>query len=80
MNTVITFALLLITLLGGIAISWPDVSALPLLAATLSVAIIVPIAIHPTAKTLWIAVDLIFHPLQPGEALGGPEEGAPQKG
>jgi len=78
-NTVVTMFLILVTLLGGIALSWPDVRAVPMLTATLAVAILVPPLIHPTAKTVWIAVDLIFHPLQPGEALGGPEESPAQQ-
>ena len=80
MNTVVTMFLILVTLLGGIALSWPDIRAVPMLTATLSVAILVPPLIHPTAKTFWIAVDLIFHPLQPGEALDGPEERPAQQG
>ncbi len=77
MNTIVTFGLILITLLGGIAVMWPDVEAIPLTVATFAVAIIVPPAFHTTAKTLWVGIDLIIHPLQPGEATGGSEEGAP---
>lgn len=70
MSTVITFGLLLVTLLGGIAFMWPDVEAVPLFVATLFVAVIVPVVIHPTAKTLWVAIDLCMNPLEPGEARG----------
>ncbi|MEZ5168218.1 MAG: DUF983 domain-containing protein [Acidimicrobiales bacterium] len=74
MSTIFTFALLLITLLVGIWLTWPDVRATPLLLAMVPIAVLVPIVIHPTAKTLWVAIDLAMTPVQPGEALGGPEE------
>jgi len=77
-STIITFGLLLISLIAGIALTWPDVSALPLLAVMLPIAVLVPIVLHPTAKTLWVAIDLWMKPLEPGEALGRPEERAPQ--
>lgn len=77
MSTIITFGLLLLTLLGGMGLMWPDVEPLPLLAATVGVAVIVPVLIHPTAKTLWVAIDLSMRPLEPGEAVGGTEERAP---
>lgn len=70
MSTIITFGLLLLTLLGGIAFMWPDVEAVPLFVATLLVAVVVPVVIHPTAKTLWVAIDLWMNPLEPGEATG----------
>lgn len=74
MNTIVTFVLILLTLLAGIAITWPDVSFGPLAVATVTVAIVVPPLIHVTAKTLWVAVDLIIHPLQPGEIVPDPGE------
>ena len=72
--------MLLITLLLGILIMWPDVTAAPLLLAMLPIAILGPVLFHVTAKTLWIAIDLSVNPLEPGEALGGPEERAAQQG
>lgn len=79
MSTIATFALLLIALLVGILVMWPDVAAGPLLIAMLPIAILVPVLIHPTAKTLWVAIDLSMKPIEPHEALGGPEERAPQQ-
>jgi len=73
-STIFTFGLLLITLIGGIALMWPDVRALPLLGVMLPVAVLVPLVLHPTAKTLWVAIDLWMKPLEAGEALGRAEE------
>lgn len=80
MSTIATFGLLLIALLVGIAVSWPDVAAGPLLVTMLPIAVLVPVVIHPTAKTLWVAIDLAMKPLEPGEAPGGAEERATQQG
>ena len=77
MSTIITFGLILITLLIGVAIQWPDINPGPLLAVMLPIAILVPLVFHPTAKTLWVAIDLALRPIEAGEALGGPEERTP---
>jgi uncharacterized protein (DUF983 family) len=76
MSTIITFGLLLITLLIGLVIQWPDINPGPLLAVMIPIAILVPLVFHPTAKTLWVAIDLAMKPLEAGEAVGGPEERA----
>jgi uncharacterized protein (DUF983 family) len=78
-STIVTFGLLLISLVGGIALTWPDVRAAPLLVVMLPIAVLVPIVFHPTAKTLWVAIDLWMKPLEAGEAVGGTEEGASEK-
>jgi uncharacterized protein (DUF983 family) len=80
MSTIATFGLLLITMLIGIAVMWPDLETLPLLLPMLPVAVFFPILIHPTAKTLWVAIDLMMNPLEPGEADVGTQEGASQQG
>jgi len=67
-STVITFGLILITMLVGVLITYPNVPFLPVAGATVAVAIIVPIAIHPTARLSWIALDLILDPLHEDEA------------
>ena len=79
MSTIATFGLLLVTLVIGIAVMWPDLETLPLLVPMLPIAVLFPILVHPTAKTLWVAVDLMMNPLQPGEAEVRTEEGAAQQ-
>lgn len=80
MSTIATFGLLLITLVVGIGLTWPDVRAAPLLIPMLPIAVLVPILFHPTAKTLWVAIDLMMNPLEPGEADVGAEEGPAEQG
>jgi hypothetical protein len=71
MSTIFTFGLILISLLLGIWVLWPDVQFLSLALAPLAIATFVPLLVHPTAKTLWASIDLMMNPLEPGEALGG---------
>lgn len=82
MNTIVTFGSILISILLGIWVLWPDVDVVRLGIAPLAIAILMPPLLHPTAKTLWVAIDLMMHPLDPGEAVRDlvAEEGASQKG
>lgn len=77
MSTIFTFGLILISLLLGIWVLWPDVQFLSLALAPLAIAIFVPLLVHPSAKTLWASIDLMMNPLEPGEALGGYADQAP---
>jgi uncharacterized protein (DUF983 family) len=80
MNTIFTFALIAVTLVGGMLLMWPDVEFVPLAAVTVSIAVLVPTFFHPIAKTLWVGIDLIIHPLEPGEAVIEAEECTAQQG
>jgi uncharacterized protein (DUF983 family) len=75
MNTVITFGVLLITLVVGFILTSPDIPAVPLAAVGLGIGIFFPILLFPFSKTTWTALDLAMTPLLPGEApwlLSGP--------
>jgi hypothetical protein len=63
MNTVVSFGALLVTLLVGFAVTYPDVPAVPLLLIAIGVAAITPFAFFPYSRTLWLAVDLMMRPL-----------------
>lgn len=78
-NTIVVFGLILVSIVGGVVVMWPRPELVPLFAVSLPIAVFVPVLFHPTAKTLWVAIDLRMKPLEPGEALGGPEEGAAQE-
>lgn len=90
MNTIITFGLMLTTITVGILLTLPDVAFWPVTLAGITVAVVVPVLLHPTTKTLWAAIDLALRPLESGEAwlleagiIGEPEpvteEGPPQE-
>lgn len=82
MNTIATFASILISILVGIWVLWPDVDVVRLGLPPILIAAFMPLLIHPTAKTLWVAIDLMMTPLRPGEAVGDlvAEEGPTQEG
>lgn len=85
MNTIITFGAILITFLASLWVLWPDVNFLGLAAVPFLIVLIVPAFFTPTFKTLWVAIDLMMNPLEPGEAPRGfvgvdAEEGTPQEG
>lgn len=65
--TTITFALFLILLVGGIVITWPDVPWNWLLGVTIGANLIVPALAYPHSKTLWAALEMSWHPLEPSE-------------
>lgn len=65
--TTITFALFLTLLVGGMVLTWPDVPWTGLLIITLAANLVIPILAYPRAKTLWMALELGWHPLEPKE-------------
>jgi uncharacterized protein (DUF983 family) len=67
MNIIVTFGLLVVVLLVGIILSYPDVALVPILAVAVPLMILVPIAFYPFSYTLWAAVDLTMHPLEPAD-------------
>jgi uncharacterized protein (DUF983 family) len=70
-NTVVSFGALLLTLFVGIFATYPDVPTVWLLAAAVGVAALVPFAFFPFSKTIWLALDLMMRPLEPGETDPG---------
>ena len=66
-NTTVVFGAFLIVFVGGMAITWPDVPWGALLAVTLGAMAILPVLFYPLSKTLWMAVELSWHPLEEDE-------------
>ena len=86
MSTILTFGFILISILVGIWVLWPDVDFVRLAIPPLVIAVLHPPLFHPTAKTLWASIDLMMTPLGPGEAVRDlegagvdPQEGATQE-
>jgi hypothetical protein len=57
-NTVLSFGLLLVTLLGGFLLTYPEVPAVGLVVASVGVAALGPVFFFPFSKTVWLAIDL----------------------
>lgn len=58
----------LILVLGVVlAISWPTIPVVPLLAVLLPGALILPIVTYPVSYTVWQALDLTVREVEPGD-------------
>ena len=65
--TAFTLAGFLAVFVGGLVITWPDVPWSTLSIATIVVTGIVPFVAYPTARTVWVALDLGVRPLEDDE-------------
>ena len=66
-NTTVVFAAFLLVFVGGMALTWPDVPWGALLVVTLGAMAILPVLFYPLSKTLWMALELSWHPLEEDE-------------
>jgi uncharacterized protein (DUF983 family) len=66
-NTIVSFGALFVTLIVGIVLTYPDIPGAVLFGAAVGVAVVVPLAFYPFSKTIWVALDLMMRPLEPGE-------------
>ena len=67
-NTILTFGAILVVLVVGMIVTYPDIAVVPIVTGCLVVAVFVPIVAFPFTYTIWGAIDLAMHPLQPAEA------------
>ena len=55
----------LIVLLGVLlAITWPEVAVVPMLAVLIPLAIVLPIVLYPVSYTTWQALDIAMRPVE----------------
>lgn len=66
-NTTVVFASFLLVFIGGMALTWPDVPWVTLGVLTVATMAILPVVFYPLSKTLWMAVELSWHPLEDHE-------------
>lgn len=67
LNTVVSFAALLLVVAGGTFLTMPDVPLVPLVLASLLTALVMPVLFQPVSRTLWTAIDLAVRPLTADE-------------
>jgi uncharacterized protein (DUF983 family) len=67
MNSVVSFALVLVAVVVAFVVTYPDGSTTAAVTAVVLVAIGVPLAFYPVSKTLWTAIDLAMRPLEPDD-------------
>jgi uncharacterized protein (DUF983 family) len=66
-NIVVTFGVLLVTLLAFSLVTWPTLPVGPAIATALAVVLVVPFVFYPWSRMLWLAFDLSVNPLREGE-------------
>ena len=66
-NTVVTFGLFIAIGVGIVLATWPDVPWNTLLIVTLVFNGLFPLFFYPFSKTIWVALDLVFRPLEAAE-------------
>jgi uncharacterized protein (DUF983 family) len=66
-NTTVTFGSFLAMFVGGILVTWPDVPWTELGVITIVANGVIPVVFYPVSKTLWLALEMGWHPLEPRE-------------
>jgi hypothetical protein len=66
-NTIVTFGLLFVVVLGGTLLMWERLNVAALVGVAVGVVLVFPILFVPVAKTLWVAVDLMMRPVEADE-------------
>lgn len=66
-NTIVTEMVFAIVLIIGVILTWPDIPIAPILVIALILNATVPLFFYPYSKTIWVALDLILHPLEERE-------------
>ncbi|MDQ1438434.1 MAG: hypothetical protein QOK43_2063 [Acidimicrobiaceae bacterium] len=64
-NVAVTEFAMLIALVLGVALTLPDPPVLLLIVLGTLSAVVVPVFTYPFSRTVWSAVDLAMHPLDP---------------
>lgn len=70
-NTIVSFGSLLVVLMVGFLAFWPEPPVTAIVIAAVAVAGVMPFAFFPFSKTIWLAIDLLLRPLEPGEVDPG---------
>ena len=66
-NTVVTFSTFIGMFLLLVLGTWPDVPWGTVMGVTVVANAAIPVAFYPISKTVWLALELSWHPLEPEE-------------
>lgn len=66
-NTTVTFGTFLVIFLSLVLGTWPDVPWETVMGVTVVANAAVPVALYPISKTVWLALELSWHPLEAEE-------------
>lgn len=67
MNVILTFGTMLVAMGIGVFLTYPDVNVVPILAAIVAIALVMPFVIFPITYSIWLAVDLFMRAPEPEE-------------
>lgn len=67
MNVILTFGTMLVAMGIGVFLTYPDVNVVPILAAIVAIAVVMPFVIFPITYSIWLAVDLFMRAPEPEE-------------
>jgi len=65
MTAIITFGPLILVLGGMVAVTWPEVYAVPMFAVLVVMAVVLPFVNYGPAYCLWQAIDILLRPPEP---------------
>ncbi len=72
----ITLGPLIVAMTVMLAITWPDIAAVPMVIVLGVAGVVLPVVLYPVSYTLWQAIDLALRPVEPEHfdvsAIGGP--------
>jgi len=68
LNVIVSFTALFVALAAGLALAWPDPPGWGLAIVAVGIAVLLPVLFAPWSATLWLVIDLVLRPLEPGEA------------
>jgi Protein of unknown function (DUF983) len=66
-NTAVILATFIVVFVVGIIATWPDVPWVTVGVVTIVLNGIIPVLFYPVSKTLWMALEMGWHPLEPEE-------------
>jgi uncharacterized protein (DUF983 family) len=66
-NTAVIEGLFLIVFIAIVLATAPDIEWIPLLVIAVVMNVLFPIFFYPLSKTVWMGIDLYFHPLEAAE-------------
>jgi hypothetical protein len=66
-NTTVIFGTFLFVFGGMVLVTYPDVPWALVLGVTVVVNILIPIVFYPISKSLWLGMELSWHPLENDE-------------
>lgn len=67
LNTIVTFGALFVVVIGGFLWTRGDGSVLQLLVPAVAVSVLLPVLLYARSRLLWVALELIWWPLEPDE-------------